>query len=119
MEAGGNLVADEEFPELKFTIAPGVGHALSGMEDTRAYYHFFGDLNQLGQIYKALLEAGFPVVKNNVYPGFPKDQEDIYIQALDYVFKNRVTGWWNQRAQLLVYQICTKDEFDQALEQLR
>lgn len=101
-----------------FKIAQGTLAALSGMEDNRAYYIFDGDLNQMGIIYTTLLRAGFPVVKNNVYPGFPKNQEDKYKEALKYLFENRIEGWWSQRSKLLEYKICTEEEFKEALDKV-
>lgn len=101
---------------FRFTDTPGLRVALVDMHDDRAYFTFDGDLNQLGIIYQRLSEAGFDVVKNDVYPGFPKDQEETYRQGLRFLFDNQVTGWWNQRSALLKYQICTEQEFKLALD---
>jgi hypothetical protein len=91
------------------------GTALSGMDDDRAYYTFSGDLNQMGTIEKALREAGFPVVKNNVYPGFPKNKKAVYIRALKYLWEHRTHGWWNQEEAFVKNGICTQEEFDHAM----
>lgn len=101
-----------------FSSAGGLFDALSGMHDNRAYFTFDGDLNQLGTIYRRLHDAGFAVVKSNVYPGFPEDAEDEYRRALDYVYGCRVNGWWNQREALIRYGICTEDEYTAALDAL-
>ena len=85
------------------------------MGDTTAYYVFDGDLQQMGTIYTVLLEAGFKVVKSNVYPGFPRDQLEEYIRALRYVYENRIKGWWNQEKDLIKHEICTQEEYDKAL----
>lgn len=100
---------------LGFSVAPGVGAALANRGDDRAYFVFEGDLNQMGIIYARLLWAGFRVVKSDVYPGFPRDQEEEYIKALRFLFDNRVEGWWNQERDLVRYEICTQGEFDKAL----
>lgn len=102
-------------PQPSFTVAAGVGAALAHTGDTRAYYIFSGDLGQMGLIYEALLQAGFEVVKRNVYPGFPEDQVDEFRRALDFVFERRIEGWWNQREALLKYEICTENEYEAAL----
>jgi hypothetical protein len=102
--------------ELRFSAAMGLGAALAGMNDSRAYYTFDGDLNQMGQIYAFLLGRGYPVVKSNVYPGFPRDAEETYKRALREVYQSRVEGWWSQRRQLLEYGICTEAEFVAALD---
>ncbi|QQG41855.1 MAG: hypothetical protein HYV90_00885 [Candidatus Woesebacteria bacterium] len=85
------------------------------MDDDRAYFLFDGDLDQMGTIYTALREAGFPVVKNNVYPGFARDQKEEYKEALAFVFEHRTNGWWSQEDDLIKYGVCTQPEFDQAL----
>lgn len=100
---------------MGFSVAPGVGAALVHRGDDRAYFVFQGDLNQMGILYARLLEAGFPVVKSDVYPGFPRDQEEEYIRALRFVFDNRIEGWWNQERDLIKHEICTQEEFDKAL----
>jgi len=101
--------------ELRFRVAPGVGAAFANMNDNRAYYIFDGDLHQMGVIYTTLLNAGFPVVKNNVYPGFTESNQDEYKRALLYLFERRVEGWWNQRSKLIEYGICTQAEYMAAL----
>jgi hypothetical protein len=101
---------------MLFSVAPGVFDALSGMNDNRAYYTFGGDLGQMGTIYRRLQEAGFKVVKSNVYPGFPREAEEEYKRALEYVYTYRVDGWWNQHEALLRYEICTEEAFKQALD---
>ncbi len=103
---------------LGFSVAPGTITALSGMDDNRAYYLFDGDLSQMGRIEEFLRARGFPVVKSDVYPGFPKGEqgEQLFIQALRLVFEERVYGWWSQRQYLLQYNICTEEEFTLALE---
>lgn len=99
-----------------FTVAPGTYSAFQDRNDNRAYFTFQGDLNQLGIIYIALLGAGFPVVKSNVYPGFIESQEDEYKLALEHVFTFRIPGWWNQKDALLKYEICTLEEYKAALD---
>jgi hypothetical protein len=101
---------------IGFGIAPGAFVSLSNREDHRAYYVFDGDLSQMGTIETHLRAAGFNVVKTDVYPGFPKDQEEEFVRALKYVFDNRIHGWWSQRHNLLEYRICTEAEFSAALD---
>lgn len=96
-------------------MVSGVLAILNGMKDNRAYYTFGGDLCQMGIIKRELQEAGFLVVQNDVYPGFPKDQEDEYKKALAYIFKKRIEGWWSQKEALVKYGICTQEEFRKAL----
>jgi len=100
---------------MRFNVAPGTGAALANMNDNRAYYTFGGDLNQMGIIYSTLLEAGFNVVKSNVYPGFPKDKKEEYIRALKYLWDYKVEGWWNQEGKMIENGICTWNKFQAAL----
>lgn len=102
--------------QAHLSISPGVFTAMSNMNDNRAYYTFNGDLNQMGQIESFLRERGFPVVKNNVYPGFPQSQLEQYKRALKAVFDARVPGWWNQRERLIEHGICTDEEYRSALD---
>lgn len=97
------------------TIAPGVGTALAGMSDNRAYYIFSGDLNQMGIIERFLRERAYPVVKANVYPGFAKDQEEKFKDALKLIFEFRVEGWWRQELNMVKYGICSQEKFNSAL----
>lgn len=101
---------------MHFQMAPGTLTALQNMDDNRAYYTFGGDLNQMGLIFRRLADAGFPVVKSNVYPGFPRDQEEEYKRALRFVYEHQVEGWWNQREKLIAYGICTQEEFTATLK---
>ncbi len=98
-----------------FTFAPNVGAAFENMDDDRAYFVLSGDLSQMGTIYTRLQEAGFPVVKSDVYPGFARDQEAKYVEALHFVFKRRIDGWWNQQHDLIKHGVCTDNEFQAAL----
>ena len=100
---------------MSFRLAPGTLTALSGRTDNRAYYIFDGDLNQMGLIEDALRGAGFPVVKSDVYPGFPENDKETYVRALRFVYERRIEGWWNQREKLIEHGICTEDEFKIAL----
>lgn len=95
--------------------APGAITALLGIDDDRAYYTFCGDLSQMGTIEQRLRGAGFNVVKNNVYPGFPKDAKEEYLRALKYVWEHKVDGWWNQKDALFEHGICTKQEFNDSI----
>ncbi len=101
--------------ELSFTVAPGAVTALTNTHDDRAYFTFTGDLGQMGCIEAALRQAGYPVVKSGVYPGFAKEQEDLFRQALAYVFEYKIDGWWNQEVGMVRYGICTQEEFRAAL----
>lgn len=98
-----------------FSIAPGTMTALANRDDNRAYYTLEGDLSQMGRMEQVLRGAGFPVVKWDVYPGFTKENEEQYIEALRYIFQNRIEGWWNQERKLIQYEICTQEQFDRAL----
>jgi hypothetical protein len=95
-----------------FRFAPGFGASLMNMDDDRAYFIFHGDLGQLGTIYIRLLEADFPVVKSNVYPGFEERHFEEYKQALQYLYEHQIAGWRNQREALLTYGICTEQEYN-------
>ncbi len=97
------------------SVAPGIVAALTNRSDNRAYFTFDGDLNQMGIIYSRLLDAGFPVVKSGVYPGFPRVQEGQYSKALRFLYESKTEGWWNQERNLVQYSICTQEEFDRVL----
>lgn len=101
--------------EGHFRIGVGTLVSLAARGDSRAYYTFDGDLQQMGTIYVVLLNAGFPVVHQDVYPGFARDKEDEYVRALRFLFIHRVPGWWNQRRDLVAYKIIDEQEFFDAL----
>lgn len=84
--------------------------------DTRAYYTLDWDLHQIGVMRKFLNSQGLRVVSNNVYPGFEKEREEDFKNALQLLYQNRIEWWWNQRSNLIKYKICTNDEF---IEKLR
>jgi len=69
----------------------------------------------MGLIYRSLLDHGFSVVKSDVYPGFPREAEEEFVRALKHVFEHRIEGWWGQRENLLKYQVCTEEEYWNAL----
>lgn len=101
--------------QLEWRIAPGTIPALTGRDDDRAYWIFEGDLNQMGIIQEVLKAVGFDIVKNDVYPGFPKDQEEEYKRALRFIWDYKIPGWWNQRRKLIQYEICTEEQYQEAL----
>lgn len=98
---------------MRFTVAEGVGTALSGMNDDRAYWLLSGDLNQMGTMERFLRQRGYPVVKCNVYPGFAENDKANFLKALKDLFEARVPGWWNQ--QLVEHKVCSQEEFSAAL----
>jgi hypothetical protein len=100
--------------KISFSIAPGVGAALAHKDDNRAYWTFHGDLHSLGEIYLFLLRQGFNVVKSDVYPGFVKEQENEYIEALRLVYEHKVPGWLDcyNKEKFIKYEICTEEEYD-------
>lgn len=100
---------------MRFSVAPGAIAALCGRDDNRAYYHFYGDLGQLGTIEMFLRSNGFKVVKNDVSPGFERHDKETYIRALRLVFECRVEGWWMQKTDLIENGICTEEEFKRLL----
>jgi len=85
------------------------------MTDNLAHYTLNGDLNQMSIMRQRLREAGFPVVMNDVYHGFRLADKDEYIKALQFLFDNRVSGWWNQKERLFKEGICTLDEYAMAI----
>lgn len=64
---------------------------------------------------RILLEAQFPVTRSRsgTYPGFIQANHDQYLEALSYLWHNRVDGWWNE--PLVENKICSQIEFDAAL----
>ena len=100
---------------LMFSIAPCVLFALANTSDDRAFYLLQGDLSQMGRMYAALSQAGFPIVKSGVYPGFARDDLEHYKRALRYIFSRRIDGWWNQEEALISHGVCTQAEYDAAL----
>lgn len=88
---------------------------LSNTDDNRAYFTFDGDLCQMSAMERALREAGFNVVRNNVYPGFRETDKEEYVRALKFIFTNRIDGWWNQERVFIEHGICTQEEFNHTL----
>jgi hypothetical protein len=76
-----------------------------------------GDLAQLYGQKMFLLMRGFPVEQKGVYPGFAS--EDDFKRALTLIWETKFIGWWHYDREYVSYGICTKEEFDAALEASR
>jgi hypothetical protein len=103
---------------FQFRIEPAVLSALAHANKCDAGYDFIvgdGDLLQMGQQFNFLRTNGFDVGRRDVYPAVRTEAERK--QAYEAMWKARVPGWWNMHAALLRENICTEEEFQQALNQ--
>jgi len=99
---------------LAFSVAPGALAALGGAgRDTTdrdvEKLSLSGDLGQMGTMAARLRRAGFDVRNSDVYPVI--QGEDEIKRALQYLWDNRVDGWWNQERAFIKYGIATHDEW--------
>lgn len=79
-------------------------------------FHFLldGDLNQMGIQERFLRDRGFAVGRRNVYPALKTEEE--FNDAIKAIWKSRTSGWWQYRRQLVKNNVCTEEEFKQALD---
>lgn len=104
-----------------FSVPEGTRNYFSRFQEPQdgnfAYHCLHGDLCQMGTNEQVLLSAGFPVVRSQcgTYPGFLEADLDKYLEALRYLWRHRVKGWWNE--PLVEKGICTEKEFRVALKQ--
>jgi hypothetical protein len=115
------LPDDDEFCKgFRIDVPPGTAFILNnkccnegGLD---AFYMIEGDLNTWGIIAQALEEAGFELNwdSGGLQPGFSESRKDEYLRALEYIWSNKLEGWWNQ--PLTRNGICTRDEHNRAIE---
>jgi hypothetical protein len=78
--------------------------------DKSETHNFFlkGDLSQMSTKKQFLLNKGFSIQQNNVYPCL---KESDVKNALTAIWKNKVEGWWHYKEEYIKHNICTKEEF--------
>jgi hypothetical protein len=70
-----------------------------------------GDLNQMGLQKKFLLGHHIALRMQDVYPVVKAEHAEA---ALRLIWSHKVEGWWHYSKQYLKYNICTKEQYDQA-----
>lgn len=71
-----------------------------------------GDLNQMSDQRKFLMNQGFSIGQEDVYPTLGEVDAKA---ALTKLWEYKVSGWWNYHSLLLQKGICTESEFKSAL----
>jgi 23S rRNA G2069 N7-methylase RlmK/C1962 C5-methylase RlmI len=72
-------------------------------------YYFEGDLCQMSNQRKFLLDNGFNIKMSNVYPTI--ESEEKFIEALKLIWQEKCDGWWHYNKEYIKYNICTIDEY--------
>jgi hypothetical protein len=67
-----------------------------------------GDLCQMANQKRSLIDMGFYVGQTDVYPTIK--HEDIK-RALLHLYIDRVDGWWNYEHIFIEHGICSKEQF--------
>jgi hypothetical protein len=102
---------------MLFSISGGVLDLLGSANRAEAPcdYTFYvsGDLNQMSKQKSFLINRGIDVGQRDVHPVL-KDCD--VLQALTLIYANKIEGWWHYQEQYIKYNICTKEEFHNALE---
>lgn len=67
-----------------------------------------GDLNQMSIQRNFLINKGFEVLQNNVYPSLkPADTK----RALTLIWTENIAGWWHYQKEYAQHVICSAEEF--------
>jgi hypothetical protein len=102
---------------MRLSACDGVLNLLCTANDAKASdeYTFYlnGDLSQMAEQKSFLINRGMDVSQRNVYPVL---KECDVLQALKILYEHKVKGWWNYRDRYIKHEICTKEEFQKALE---
>jgi hypothetical protein len=108
---GGTMNGDKEVSGVVELITAAAEH-----RDDQGYnYCLSGDLGQMSVQKEFLMSRGMDVGQRDVYPALRN--EDDFRRALGLIWGNKIEGWWNYSKNILMeYEICTEDEFMQALE---
>ncbi len=61
-----------------------------------------------------LRQRGFHVERSDVYPVLYDEEE--YRRALTAIWNFKIDGWWHYKTKYIQYEICTGENFDQALQ---
>jgi hypothetical protein len=101
-----------------FSLTPGVFDLLSYAKgdtkvDTGFSFYIRGDLHQMSIQKSFLSRYRVNIQQQGVYPAIK--QIDVP-KVLELIYENRVYGWWHYKDEYVALKICTKDEFDKALE---
>lgn len=98
-----------------FEFGDGMGLLGSAGEEAPEEYGFSvsGDLNQMAEQKRFLLSHGFDIRQNDVYPSIKGSDKK---RALELIWNHRVAGWWHYDEKYYDLKICTKEEFDKALD---
>lgn len=92
---------------IPFTISP----LIDGERAPEAHYILRGQPEQLGVMYLALRQHGFPVIMYGGHPSFARENEVDLIAALGFLFTHKIDGWEHQKEKMLKYKICTAAEY--------
>jgi hypothetical protein len=71
-----------------------------------------GDLCQMGNQKRFLIEHGIRTEQVNVYPVVKGSDLK---RALTLIWENRVDGWWHYKNEYVKLEICTEEQFDKRL----
>ena len=86
--------------------------AADGARDPDYSVFLSGDLSQMANQERFLVEHGIDVSHNNVYPCLkPCDKE----RAFKLIWKHKCDGWWHYSSQYAKLGICSEDEFKETL----
>lgn len=72
-----------------------------------------GDLVSMADQKELLVYNKFDVKLSDVYPVIKEENKK---DAIELIWSNRISGWWLYETELLQFDICTKEEFQNALE---
>jgi hypothetical protein len=101
---------------FQLSASPDVLGVLNHAGTTDEGYHktLSGDLGQMGEQKSYLIMMGFDVGMVDVYPAL-KDQEN-FDQAITLIYRARISGWWHYKDRLVELGVCTREEYDNALQ---
>ncbi len=86
-----------------------INSAIKKEENTKYSFFLSGDLLQMSTQKTFLLNKGFDVKQNNVYPCLkPTDVK----KALGLIWEFKIDGWWNYEEKYIEFGISTKEELN-------
>lgn len=99
--------------QIEASVVRLLGQAGQSSRD-RPVYFVDGDLCQMSAQQEFLRSKGYRLGFSDVYPGLYT--EDDWKRALKDIWESRVEGWWHYLTHYQKYGICTKEQFDAALD---
>lgn len=101
----------------RIQVLPGVIDLLVAAVGNRADQGFDcllneGDLGQMAAQKRFLLDRGFEVGQQDAFPALRAVD---FPRALQLLFTHRVEGWWNLERAFVENQVCTADQFREAM----